>query len=57
MEDPIVGSTDIKHCDIVAVKWQFWMQADLFLPQSDDISCFFSDFSWRQGLMDLITIT
>lgn len=23
MEDPIVVTTDIKHSDIVAVKWQF----------------------------------
>lgn len=38
MGDPIVATTDIKHSDILAVKWQFWIQAETPLPTSTSTS-------------------
>lgn len=48
-EGPIVRRAHIKHCDIVAVKWQFCLvQAGFIFLQSDAPLCFFSAFNrWR----------
>lgn len=43
-EGPIVRRAHIKHCDIVAVKWQFCLvQAGFIFLQSDAPLCFLSD--------------